>query len=114
MLAATFSSANFVGYVYETDGEIIGYIGADRVFETADILLVATNASRRREGIATSLMNAVFKALKEEGTERALLEVRRENAAAISLYEKCGFYPIGERKGYYGSGADAIIMEKKL
>jgi ribosomal protein S18 acetylase RimI-like enzyme len=40
------------------------------------------------------------------------LEVRRENAAAMKLYESLGFTERGVRRNYYGRGQDAIIMSR--
>jgi ribosomal-protein-alanine N-acetyltransferase len=43
--------------------------------------------------------------------ERATLEVRVSNVAAISLYEKYGFKKAGCRKGYYqDNGEDGLIL----
>ncbi len=114
MIEATFSSRSFIGFVFEENGELVGCIGADYVFETADILLVATREKFRKKGVATSLFLAALGELKKREVERVLLEVRRDNAPAIACYEKIGFSKIGERENYYGSGVDAIIMEKKL
>jgi ribosomal-protein-alanine N-acetyltransferase len=45
------------------------------------------------------------------GLDRANLEVRRTNEAAIKLYESFGYRVAAARKGYYGeTGEDALIM----
>jgi ribosomal-protein-alanine N-acetyltransferase len=46
------------------------------------------------------------------GLERAWLEVRTGNAAAIALYRRFGFVEAGCRKKYYADGADALVMER--
>jgi ribosomal-protein-alanine N-acetyltransferase len=44
-----------------------------------------------------------------------LLEVRRSNAAAISLYERYGFTGVGVRQRYYSdNGEDALVMRAQL
>ena len=44
-----------------------------------------------------------------------LLEVRAENTAAQSLYEKAGFERIGIRRGYYRpGGTDALVLRLRL
>jgi len=46
--------------------------------------------------------------------ERADLEVRAGNAAAIALYASEGFVPVGRRRRYYGNGEDALLMSLVL
>jgi ribosomal protein S18 acetylase RimI-like enzyme len=42
------------------------------------------------------------------------LEVRAGNIAARRLYRRLGFRDLGVRRGYYGPGQDAIVMELRL
>ena len=42
------------------------------------------------------------------------LEVRAGNVAARRLYRQLGFRDLGVRRGYYGPGQDAIVMELRL
>ena len=46
------------------------------------------------------------------------LEVAKDNASALALYERFGFVEVGERAGYYhrsdGTRATAIIMRRAL
>ena len=42
------------------------------------------------------------------------LEVRAGNVAARRLYRQLGFRNLGIRRGYYGPGQDAIVMELRL
>ncbi|MFC1890737.1 hypothetical protein ACFL4G_13385, partial [Thermodesulfobacteriota bacterium] len=47
-----------------------------------------------------------------EGIETFFLEVRRTNEAALELYLKFGFYPLGISRAYYSdTGEDAIVMK---
>lgn len=86
----------------------------------AEILTLAVAAPYRRAGLATALVEAAQVALASEGTQRLLLEVGADNAAARALYQGLGFREAGRRKAYYGGeggGAareDAIIMAKDL
>ena len=45
---------------------------------------------------------------------RILLEVRDDNLAAQKLYARHGFRSMGRRRGYYGPGLDAVVMERHL
>jgi ribosomal protein S18 acetylase RimI-like enzyme len=42
------------------------------------------------------------------------LEVRAGNVVARRLYRQLGFKDLGVRRGYYGPGQDAIVMELRL
>ena len=42
------------------------------------------------------------------------LEVRADNSAAISLYERAGYRRSGERADYYEDGASALLFARKL
>jgi len=43
-----------------------------------------------------------------------ILEVKKDNQAAIALYEKYGFQPTGERDNYYSDGSTAVKMILKF
>ncbi len=98
-------------FVCETDDEIIGYAGIWCIYETAELIRIATVPEFRKRGIAKELMHKILECAKACGCERMMLEVRRSNSPAQMLYEKFGFNEISVRKGYY-NGEDAIIMEK--
>ena len=98
--------------VYDECGAILGYAGLWCVYETAELVRIA--AREKRHGIGGALMAELIAAAKEEGCERIILEVRADNTAARELYRKYGFREISVRRGYYGNGVDAVIMEKTL
>ncbi|MBE5741823.1 MAG: ribosomal-protein-alanine N-acetyltransferase [Clostridiales bacterium] len=114
MLNSSFSLPNFLGFVAEEEGEIVGYIGSTYIFEDGEILLVAVEPNMRRRGFAESLLQKTAVELKQRGVYNLFLEVRKSNYSAINCYLKNGFDKLGERKRYYENGEDAIIMEKKL
>lgn len=114
MVIGSFSDDYFLGYVAEVEGRVVGYVGLSVVFDTADVLLVAVIEKYRRRGVAKTLLSRSLDEAKENGAERAMLEVDVKNAAAIGCYLGFGFEKIAERKNYYGAGKDAFIMEKML
>ena len=98
--------------IAERGGSVAGYAGLWCLYETAELVRIA--AEEKRQGIGGALTAAVIDAAKEAGCERIMLEVRADNIPARGLYKKYGFEEISIRRGYYGSGVDAVIMEKML
>ena len=61
-----------------------------------------------------SLVEAVITEGRATRARTMFLEVRAGNVAARRLYRRLGFRDLGVRRGYYGPGQDAIVMELKL
>ena len=104
---------NCVYLVCENGGEICGIASIYLVFGEGEIMNIAVSQKHRRKGLAFGLMSALEKEALDKNCENIILEVAVDNLSAISLYKKCGYAPVGTRKGFY-KGVDAIIMEKKL
>ena len=101
--------------VSETDGSVVGYIGALEICSECYITNICVLPEMRRRGIASALLNAAENGARERGCEFISLEVRVSNRAAIELYEKNGYNALGERKGFYASPVEnAYIMTKYL
>jgi ribosomal-protein-alanine N-acetyltransferase len=94
---------------------VIGYAG---VFAPggaeADILTVGVISMYRGQGIARELMARITEWAIAQGSIAMMLEVKTDNAAAISLYESLGYSKLNIRKDYFGSGLDALVMRKEL
>jgi ribosomal-protein-alanine N-acetyltransferase len=93
-----------------TAGEgLAGYLVCSRYAEVWHLMNVAVTPDRRRERVATTLIERL---LEEAGPEaRLTLEVRASNRVAIAMYERFGFRPAGKRRRYYhDNGEDALIM----
>ena len=74
---------------------------------------VAVAPEDRRRGIATSLLDELFRLTADDARRGYTLEVRVSNVSAISLYERLGFATTGLRRGYYTDNReDALIMWK--
>ena len=96
-------------------GIIDAFCLTTRVLDEASLLLIAVRPCMRGRGLGQVLLRATLKALLARGIVRCLLEVRRSNAVALSLYERCGFARYGVRRGYYPpcehrDREDAIVM----
>ncbi|MEX0268630.1 ribosomal protein S18-alanine N-acetyltransferase [Leptolyngbyaceae cyanobacterium UHCC 1019] len=81
------------------------------ILEEAHITLLAVDLDYQRQGLGQALLYCLLKAAHDRGLERATLEVRVSNQAAIALYEKFGFQTAGRRKRYYAeTGEDALVL----
>jgi tRNA threonylcarbamoyl adenosine modification protein YeaZ/ribosomal-protein-alanine acetyltransferase len=99
--------------------EPAGFVLANAAAGEAEILTIATRPQNRRKGHAHKLLEKLSAELKCEQDIRSLfIEVAAGNNAAVALYEKTGFKPVGLRKSYYrsadGNTDDAHIMRKEL
>jgi len=91
-----------------------GFILVRVALDEAEILTLATDPARRREGVARGLLGAALKEAGRLGARTAFLEVSDTNDAAIALYQSTGFVQGGRRRAYYSDGSDALVMEKTL
>ncbi|TXL57220.1 GNAT family N-acetyltransferase [Aeromicrobium terrae] len=96
--------------VVDADGEVLGWV-AVRGDEPADLTRVAVHPDARRRGLGRALVDGAVDLARLEGADRMLLEVAATNGPAIQLYRSAGFVEISRRRGYYGAGVDALVME---
>jgi ribosomal protein S18 acetylase RimI-like enzyme len=71
-------------------------------------------AAARGSGIGRALLAAAEETAAGRGCEELRLEVRKDNARAIDLYEKSGYRRFGRKPDYYADGAAALLYEKPL
>lgn len=90
-------------------GAVLGYGGVATFSGDAHIMNLAVTPARRRLGLGRQLLDALMASAAQMGAQRATLEVRTHNKAAIGLYESVGLEVVGVRPGYYGN-EDAAIM----
>jgi ribosomal-protein-alanine N-acetyltransferase len=102
-------------YVVAVDdaGGVVGYAGLMAVAPAADIQTIAVDAGHQGRGIAKAMLAYLLDIAAECGCVEVLLEVRADNAPAISLYEGHGFEVIARRTSYYGPGQDALVMRRR-
>jgi [ribosomal protein S18]-alanine N-acetyltransferase len=81
------------------------------ILEEAHITILAIDPCFQGQGLGQALLWALLKSANRRQLERATLEVRVSNLAALSLYHKFGFKEAGWRKRYYAdTGEDAAIL----
>lgn len=98
-----------------TEGKLLGYVGMMHVLDEGYISNVAVSPEFRRTGIGDALIRKLLACADAEKLSFITLEVRETNKAAIALYRKHGFRPVGRRKKYYECPReDAILMTKYL
>ncbi|PLX84707.1 MAG: ribosomal-protein-alanine N-acetyltransferase [Desulfuromonas sp.] len=90
---------------------LAGFLCSWMIGPELEIHNVATSPELRRGGVGSSLLRHVLSRGRSRGLERAFLEVRKGNLAAIALYRAFGFSTVAVRTGYYQDGEDALIME---
>jgi ribosomal-protein-alanine N-acetyltransferase len=93
---------------------LCGYIMAWLVTDELHITNMAVDPDFRGQGIAGTMLLDLLRDAAGEGARWCVLEVRRSNSGARSLYEKHGFRTIGRRRRYYPDGEDALVMGVEL
>ncbi len=106
-------------YVAEAPDEsnnwkIAGYAVFSLAADEAELLAISTSREFYRKGIATELFAEGEEALADAGARTFYLEVREDNARAISFYRKLGFDKCGTRNAYYADGENAVLMSRPL
>jgi ribosomal-protein-alanine N-acetyltransferase len=98
----------------DKDDAVDAYLIAWLVTDEVHLLSLATDPSRRRRGLARTLVHTLLEFARSKGARTVLLEVRRSNRAALALYRAAGFYIIRLRTRYYPDDEDAVEMALAL
>ncbi|WP_205475273.1 ribosomal protein S18-alanine N-acetyltransferase [Nocardioides sp. SYSU D00038] len=100
--------------VAEVDGRVVGHATVSCAGDIAELQRIAVDPAHRRRGLATALLDAALTRARAEGADRLLLEVREDNAAALSFYGARGFVEVDRRRRYYRDGATAVVLRRGL
>jgi len=99
----------------DAEGRLAGYMLYWVILDEAHLMNIAVAPDLRQQGAGTRLVANLIQESRRESVEVISLEVRVSNLAAIRLYQKFGFQPVGLRKNYYtDEGEDALLMELEL
>lgn len=105
---------NYHYIVAKYNNKVVGYAGISYILDSADLISIVVDKDFSHKGIATQLLENIFEFCKSNNIKKILLEVRKSNNIAISLYLKNGFKKISERKKYYDNTEDAYIFLREL
>ena len=109
---APFPSTPVFG-IRAANGELAAYIclGVYPITRELEVYNIAVSNPFRKRGLGKRLLAHALEEARRLGIERALLEVRPSNDAALALYASTGFAICGNRKKYYkDSGEDALVL----
>ena len=88
---------------------IMSYLDTD-----AHLLLLAVHPLRRREGLASAILEWLEDVARAAGARRIRVEARRDNVAARSFYNEHGYHERAIREAMYSGVADGVRLEKWL
>ena len=80
----------------------------------ARLYSIAVDRAAAGAGLGRALLAAAEAAARTRGCRALRLEVRADNARAITLYARNGYIRFGEIDDYYEDGAAALRFEKAL
>ena len=107
------SSISVGAFDADAGGRLVGYLIISRYVDAWHVMNIAVASPYRRQGVASRLLDELFRLTEGDSRRGYTLEVRISNTTAIGLYERAGFQATGVRRGYYTDNReDALIMWK--
>ncbi|MBD3893527.1 MAG: ribosomal-protein-alanine N-acetyltransferase [Hydrogenophaga sp.] len=101
-----------------TDAALLAFLVAMPGVDEVHVLNLAVAPAHQRQGWARLLLDLLARWAQGQRAQWLWLEVRQSNTAALQLYQRCGFAPLGRRRGYYPLGPnqreDAVLMGLNL
>ncbi len=94
--------------------KVVGYAGVSYVLDSADLISIVVDKEHTHMKIATNMLENIISFCNKNNIKEILLEVRKSNMAAQSLYLKFGFEIISIRKKYYNNTEDAYVMKLNI
>ena len=104
-------------HVVEEGGLLVGYSVMSMAADEAHLLNLCVSPGVRGRGLGGFLLDQVLRNAAAGGARVIYLEVRPSNAAALSLYDRAGFFRVGVRRNYYraaGGREDALVLARAL
>ena len=103
-------------WVAERRGKLAGYalVLFHRGTSRARLYSIAIAPHARGNGLAKQLLERVEACALEYGLDWLRLEVRIDNPAALTLYERSGYRQFALSHAYYQDHTDALRLEKQI
>ncbi|MDD6879567.1 MAG: GNAT family N-acetyltransferase [bacterium] len=99
--------------VFKENNETYGYLCFEDIIDRIEIDYLFVKKSKRNMGIGTKLIQKIIEYSINNNYKNISLEVKKNNKAAIYLYEKFNFKKVAIRKNYYGN-IDAVLMVREV
>ena len=113
-LVATGDPVDRPSSVEPDETAVVGYAAASLFADVSELQRIAVSPTERRAGIASALLLRIEEEARLRYSERLLLEVREDNAAACAFYAARGFRELDRRPRYYADGTTAVVLAKDL
>lgn len=107
-------AANPQGFVWEENGRVLGNASLLPVTGYPHRWVMANVAvfpEHRRRGIGRSLVTASIEHAQKRGAREVVLQVDRDNASALSLYQSLGFSSCPPKTTWVGRASQSIPEE---
>ncbi|ASK33706.1 GNAT family N-acetyltransferase/peptidase C39 family protein [Alloalcanivorax mobilis] len=101
---------------HDSSTDLAGYVLVilQKGTRLARLYSIAIDPAQRGRGLAERLMAAAEQYAHDQKRLYLRLEVRRDNQAAIRLYQRLGYKLFGETADYYEDHEDALRFQKRL
>ena len=115
LTASTFLTRR--AFIALSDSNLAGFAAAGWLpgEAAAEVEGLVVDEKYRRQGMGSALIGACMEWAANAGASSMRLEVRASNAAALALYHRHGFSPVGRRRAYYSAPhEDAVLLQAPL
>lgn len=109
------ADGDMAGWVGEENAEVVAFLIARRIASDIEILNLAVRPRARRRGVGAAILQHGLEWGGSFQAEKALLEVRASNLAALNFYERHRFEVTARRPRYYAAPIeDALLLTAAL
>lgn len=109
--------SDYHSILLKNNDSVIGYAFLMTAYDESHLLNMCVDISQQGNGLGRKLLKYLENICIYSQSKSFLLEVRKSNPLAHSLYQSFGFEQIGVRKNYYRTvdgREDAVVMVKQL
>ena len=89
---------------------VVGFANYWHTFDSATLCQIAVHPNYQHKHLGSLFLEDILKECHAKKVRNLTLEVRKNNAKAISFYKKFGFKDVLIKPHYYSNGDDAIYM----